>query len=111
MALSFIVVSEITAWIEKNLCRPLSIDDIALHSGYSKWHLQRLFVHYMGENLATYVRRRKLEEAALDLCCTTARIIEISEKYGFDSQQSFTRAFSKSHKISPHAYRKRKSII
>lgn len=111
MSLSLLVIEDLTCWIEKNLRRPLTINDIALHAGYSKWHLQRIFYQYKGERLASYVRRRKMELAACDLCCTHERIVDISEKYGFDSQQSFTRLFTRTFNIPPMAYRKRKSML
>ena len=37
------VITQLLAWIEQNLDQPLTLDDIAAKSGYSKWHLQRLF--------------------------------------------------------------------
>lgn len=106
MSISAQVIGDILEWIECNICRPLSIDEIAEHSGYSKWHLQRLFFQYKGEPIATYVRNRKLDLAARDLVSSSARIIDISTKYGFESQQSFTRLFKKTFSKPPLAYRK-----
>ena len=42
------VIDTIVEWIDDNLHQPLRIDDIARHAGYSKWHLQRLFLQYKG---------------------------------------------------------------
>lgn len=42
------VIETLTDWIDDNLHKPLRIDDIARHAGYSKWHLQRLFHHHKG---------------------------------------------------------------
>ncbi|MDU6064614.1 MAG: hypothetical protein E6Y75_05740 [Anaerococcus sp.] len=36
-------VNDLIIWINKNIEMPLKIDDVAIRSGYSKWHLQRLF--------------------------------------------------------------------
>ena len=49
-------IDTIVEWIDDNLHQPLRIDDIARHAGYSKWHLQRLFLQYKGESLGRYIR-------------------------------------------------------
>ena len=49
MTISAQVIDTIVEWIDDNLHQPLRIDDIARHAGYSKWHLQRLFLQYKGE--------------------------------------------------------------
>ena len=70
MTISAQVIDTIVEWIDDNLHQPLRIDDIARHAGYSKWHLQRLFLQYKGESLGRYVRERKLLLAARDLRAT-----------------------------------------
>ena len=50
MNISAQVIDTIVEWIDDNLHQPLRIDDIARHAGYSKWHLQRLFLQYKGES-------------------------------------------------------------
>lgn len=90
MTISAQVIDTIVEWIDDNLHQPLRIDDIARHAGYSKWHLQRLFLQYKGESLGRYIRERKLLLAARDLRDTDQRVYDICLKYGFDSQQTFT---------------------
>jgi AraC family multidrug resistance transcriptional activator len=67
MTISAQVIDTIVEWIDDNLHQPLRIEEIARHSGYSKWHLQRLFMQYKGESLGRYIRERKLLLAARDL--------------------------------------------
>ncbi|MDT8184045.1 helix-turn-helix domain-containing protein [Klebsiella pneumoniae] len=86
MTISAQVIDTIVEWIDDNLHQPLRIDDIARHAGYSKWHLQRLFLQYKGESLGRYIRERKLLLAARDLRDTDQRVYDICLKYGFDSQ-------------------------
>lgn len=100
------VIETITGWIDDNLHKPLRIDEIARHAGYSKWHLQRLFQHHTGESLGRYIREKKLRLAAQDLRSTDARVLDISLKYGFESQQSFTRLFTRKFNMSPGSYRR-----
>ena len=93
MTISAQVIDTIVEWIDDNLHQPLRIDDIARHAGYSKWHLQRLFLQYKGESLGRYIR-------------TDQRVYDICLKYGFDSQQTFTRVFTRTFNQPPGAYRK-----
>ncbi|ENZ7209227.1 RamA family antibiotic efflux transcriptional regulator [Klebsiella pneumoniae] len=106
MTISAQVIDTIVEWIDDNLHQPLRIDDIARHTGYSKWHLQRLFLQYKGESLGRYIRERKLLLAARDLRDTDQRVYDICLKYGFDSQQTFTRVFTRTFNQPPGAYRK-----
>lgn len=100
-----VLIAEITQWIDENIHHPLSINDVAARSGYSKWHLQRIFFQMKGINIATYIRDRKLALAASDLLESRDKVIEIGFRYGFDSQQSFTRSFSRKYSIPPQKYR------
>ena len=38
-----ITIHSILSWIEDNLESPLSLEKVSERSGYSKWHLQRMF--------------------------------------------------------------------
>lgn len=76
MTISAQVIDTIVEWIDDNLHQPLRIDDIARHAGYSKWHLQRLFLQYKGESLGRYIRERKLLLAARDLRDTDQRVYD-----------------------------------
>jgi AraC family multidrug resistance transcriptional activator len=101
------IVRSIMLWIDDNIDKPLKINDVAEKSGYSKWHLQRVFHEKTEQTIANYIRDKKLESAACDLVRNTDSIVDISHRYGFDSQQSFTRAFSRKYHISPGHWRRR----
>ena len=58
------------------------------------------------ESLGRYIRERKLLLAARDLRDTDQRVYDICLKYGFDSQQTFTRVFTRTFNQPPGAYRK-----
>ena len=89
------VIDTIVEWIDDNLHQPLRIDDIARHAGYSKWHLQRLFLQYKGESLGRLYSRKEAAAGRRDLRDTDQRVYDICLKYGFDSQQTFTRVFTR----------------
>lgn len=100
------IISDLVTWIEKNLEQPLSIDHVAQKSGYSKWHLQRMFKKVTGQELGTYIRHRRLTHAALALKITSKPILEIAVQYRFDSQQTFTRSFKNQFAVTPASYRR-----
>jgi AraC family multidrug resistance transcriptional activator len=99
------IIDEITQWIDSNLHNPLKIEDVAARAGYSKWHLQRIFVQVKEVSLGKYIKDKKLRLAAKDLIETNEPVINIAYKYGFDSQQTFTRVFSNKYKLPPLRYR------
>lgn len=100
------VIDSLIEWIEENIEKPIKIRDVSEKAGYSKWHLQRIFHQVIGETLGNYIRDRKLELAANELLHTQNAVVEISFKYGYDSQQSFSRTFSRKYSLPPQAYRR-----
>ncbi len=105
------IIRDLVVWVESHLEENLQLDDIAEKSGYSKWHLQRVFKETTSITLGNYVRQRRLSRVAIDLRLTRHSIINIAEKYCFDSPQSFSRAFKSHFKISPGGYRRSKNWI
>ena len=53
-----ITIHSILDWIEDNLESPLSLEKVSERSGYSKWHLQRMFKKETGHSLGQYIRSR-----------------------------------------------------
>lgn len=101
------VVHLIMLWIDENIDKPLKIKDVAEKAGYSKWHLQRVFHQKSNQTIANYIRDKKLDSASHDLITKKDSIVEIALRYGYDSQQSFTRSFSQKYKIAPGNWRRR----
>jgi transcriptional regulator GlxA family with amidase domain len=75
-------ISDLILWINNNIETHLKIDDIAIKSGYSKWHLQRLFFAETGETLGHFIRERKLILVADKLITTNEPLINLAIKYG-----------------------------
>ena len=100
-----ITIHSILEWIEDNLESPLSLEKVSERSGYSKWHLQRMFKKETGHSLGQYIRSRKLTEIARRLRHSDEPILCLAERFGFESQQTLTRTFRKHFDIPPHKYR------
>ncbi len=92
-------------YIESNLTEELKIEDIAAKAYVSPFYFQKIFKVLCGFTVGEYIRNRRLTLAAEELTCTNEKIIDIALKYGYDSHDSFTRAFTKFHGISPSAAR------
>lgn len=102
-------IQSLMDWIDYNIESKLNVDEVAKKSGYSKWHLQRMFRKCTNQTLAKYISNRKLEKAALDLLNNNESIASVSLKYSFDTPQTFTRSFTKKFKVPPAKWKK--SII
>lgn len=74
--------------------------------GISWFYLQKGFRIMTGYTIAEYVRNRRLYLAALDVAAGTERIIELSYKYGYDTPESFSKAFARFHGVTPMQLRK-----
>jgi len=94
-------------YMERNLSSPISVADIASEAAYSTFHFVRLFKALTGYTPGSYLRRRRLTEAAGELARSRKRIIEIAIDYQFQSQEAFTRAFKDCFGINPSAFRRR----
>jgi AraC family transcriptional regulator len=88
-------------YIENNLYNKISLDDISLHTGISKYYLHRSFKSLTGESIIEYAQSRKLTSSINELMNTNMRVIDIALNYGFDYEQSYIRAFRKSFGYTP----------
>ena len=79
-----ITIQSILDWIEENLENPLSLEKVSQRSGYSKWHLQRMFKKETGYSLGQYIRNRKLTEIARRLKQNDGSIIHLAYLYGLE---------------------------
>ena len=94
-------------FIEEHLDVDLQTAEVARQAGISHWHFQRIFKALTNETLKTYIRSRRLAIALEMLLSTKQRVIEIALAAGFQSQESFTRAFKLAFGVTPAAYRAR----
>jgi len=98
-------------FIEANLQNGLSVRQLAARAEMSSFHFQRVFRQTIGESAARYVRRLRLERAALWLRNSDAPITEIALGSGFDSHAGFTHAFTKLYGMSPSVWRESVDVV
>ncbi|MBB3110809.1 AraC family transcriptional regulator [Paenibacillus phyllosphaerae] len=94
-------LKEAMDYIESRMEEKLDIEAVASVACSSPFHFQRMFSMVTGCTVAEYVRRRKLTLAAQELASSSAKVIDVALKYGYESPESFAKAFRKAHGITP----------
>lgn len=93
-------------YIEENLTSEVNFKMVARLARCSEYHFKRMFSFLAGITLSEYIRRRRLSLAAFELITSNIKIIDVAIKYGYNSPDSFTRAFQHLHGITPSEARK-----
>ena len=88
-------------YIEAHITDELDYESIAKESFSSAFHFQRVFSILCGYTLGEYIRNRRLTLAGAELANTRQKVIDVAYKYGYDSPESFAKAFQKFHGITP----------
>lgn len=99
------VVTASCHYMQENLERRLTIDDLARFAGYSPSRFSALFRQQTGESPLNHFNRMKIERACLLLKTTDMRINQICHKVGFDDSYYFSRLFKQLTGLSPKHYR------
>lgn len=88
-------------YIEANLTEEIDYEKVAAESFSSSYHFARVFSILCGYTLGEYIRLRRLTLAGAELANGKEKVIDIALKYGYDSPDSFAKAFLKFHGITP----------
>lgn len=88
-------------YIEDHITEELDYEEIAKESFSPSFHFQRVFSILCGYTLGEYIRNRRLSLAGAELASSRDKVIDIAYKYGYDSPESFAKAFQKFHGITP----------
>lgn len=95
-------------FVEENLGKKLSLEEVAKAAYFSPYHFHRLFKIVTKETLNEFVSRKRLEKSAGYLLHQKEKTItEISELVGFTSLSSFSRGFKKFYGVSPDEFKKK----
>ena len=92
-------------YIEEHLLEEIDYETVASQSFSSSYHFQRVFSIFCGFTVGEYIRNRRISLAGAELAKTQTRVIDIALKYGYESPDSFAKAFQKFHGITPSAAR------
>ena len=96
----------VTEHIDRNLDQPLDLATLAEVAHFSPYHFHRLFSAWMGETLGDYLRRRRLEIAAIRLVTQPRTpVLHVALAVGFGSAEAFARAFRARFGCAPTVWR------
>lgn len=95
------IIEDAIAYIEGNITDDLTVGRIAEEVNTSAFYFQRGFSMLCGYTVGEYVRMRRLSIAGEELLSSDVKVIDIAMKYGYDSPDSFTRAFTRFHGRTP----------
>ncbi|MBP3413866.1 MAG: AraC family transcriptional regulator [Clostridia bacterium] len=98
-------------YIEDHLTDICIVEEVAQHVHISPMYLQKGFQIMTGYTIGEYIRNRRLYNAALDIAGSADKIIDIAYKYGYETPESFTKAFTRYHDASPSDIRKNRYLI
>jgi len=105
------LVGSAIQYIEEHIADDLSIEAIARHVNVSPFYFQKGFAMLCGFTLGEYIRSRRLALAGNDLAAGNEKVIDIALKYGYDSPDSFTRAFTRFHGVTPQQARREGTML
>lgn len=105
------VIQEAICYMEEHIVEDITIYDVADHVHVSPFYFHKGFRFLCGYSVMEYIRNRRLSLAGQELLTDDCSIIELAGKYGYDSPDSFTKAFVRFHGNTPSIVRKNKAVI
>ena len=98
-------------YIEEHLTEDIDVNEIASKAFVSSFYFQKIFNVLCGFTVGEYIKNRRLTLAAQELCSSDIKVLDVALKYGYSSPDSFAKAFTKFHGITPsHAREKNCSL-
>jgi len=98
-------INRVLAYIQTHLNESANLKTLAGIAGLSPYHFHRIFKLTIGESLAAYVQRLRLEYVAEQLKVSTQSLHELAERTGYSSEQALSRAFKKYFNLPPSVFK------
>ena len=99
------------AYIEKHITDNIKPEEIAKAVNISYFYFQKGFTMLCGYTIGEYIRNRRLALAGTDLATGSEKVIDIALKYGYSSPDSFTKAFTRFHGVTPIQVRNQGAML
>lgn len=94
------MINQAIKYIETHITEDINVEIVAKHIYVSSFHFQRVFSLYCGVSVGEYIRNRRLTLAVNDLS-NRKTVLDTALKYGYQAQESFSRAFKRFHGYLP----------
>ena len=98
-------IENVKKYIWDHIDEPLNRELLAAVAGFSVPHFHRVFISCVGDNIASYVRRVRMERAGRKLRMGAVNITEVALAAGYDTHAAFGKAFKQQFGLSPSAFR------
>lgn len=99
-------INRVMDYIDTHLDRNLSLDELAEIAHFSKFHFHRIFKAFIGETIAQFIQRIRIERAARELISNPKKpITEIALDNGFSDSAVFSRTFKNMYQVNPSQWR------
>lgn len=104
-------IKTILRYVEEHYSEPISIDDMAKITHYSKSHFMKFFRQHMGTSFIEYLNSYRLTIAARLLTTTDSSILEVAAQSGFENLSYFNRLFRRKFQQTPGEFRTGSRLI
>ena len=105
------LIGDSVKYIEEHITDDITVDGVAASVCISSYYFQKGFSMLCGFSVAEYIRNRRLALAGNEIVAGNGKIIDIALKYGYDSPDSFTKAFTRFHGVTPMSARKDGAVL
>ena len=103
-------ISKAVAYMENHIMEEITVEDVANEVYMSPFYFQKGFSLLCGFTISEYMRNRRLSLAGNELATSEKKVIDIALKYGYDSPDSFTKAFTRFHGVTPSMVQKNEHL-
>lgn len=104
-------IRKAVSYIESHITEEITMYDVAAYVNVSPFYFHKGFSILCGYSITEYIRNRRLALAGEELMSSDTTVIALAMKYGYDSPDSFAKAFTRFHGYSPSAVRRDKTML
>ncbi len=105
--MSIQLIQQAICYMEEHICENISYVEVAESVHMSNYNFHRTFSFIVGMTANEYIRKRRLTLAAIELQTTEISVIDVAYKYGYQSPESFSKAFLRFHGSTPKQAKKK----
>ena len=105
------IITKTLMYLEDNIMTVKSPKEVAMEVHVSSGYLQSCFQMITGYTIGEYIRNRRLYLAAMDLIEKDEKIIDVAARYGYETPESFTKAFTRFHDATPNEVKKKNKPV